>query len=50
MHEPTHWYTHNCEFCFTQTKMYFEDERPETIYCPNCGTAVDQVDELDFDE
>jgi len=30
--------------------MYFEDERPETIYCPHCGTAVEPADELNFDE
>jgi len=48
--EPTHWYTHNCEFCFTSTKINFDDERPERIYCPHCGTAVEDIDELDFDE
>jgi len=30
--------------------MYFEDERPDPIYCPHCGSAVEPVDELDFDE
>jgi len=30
--------------------MYFEDERPDPIYCPHCGSAVEPIDELDFDE
>jgi len=48
--EPNHWYTHNCDFCFTSTKIYFEEERPDPIHCPHCGSAVEPVDELDFDE
>lgn len=48
--EPTHWYRHNCEFCFASTKIYFEDERPELVHCPHCGSAVEHIDELDFDE
>ncbi len=48
--EPNHWYTHNCEFCFVETRIYFIEERPPVIFCPHCGTAVDPEDELDFHE
>lgn len=47
---PNHWYEHDCEFCYQRTKMYFDDERPDPIYCPHCGTSVEQVDELDFND
>ena len=50
MQEPNHWYTHNCEFCFSSAKIYFEEERPREVFCPYCGSAVEPVDELDFDE
>jgi hypothetical protein len=46
--EPTHWYEHNCEFCFERTNIVFDDYRPENIFCPCCGTAVESADDLDF--
>ena len=49
MSDPNHWYTHNCEFCFTETRIHFMEERPDPVYCPHCGTAVEEPDELDFD-
>lgn len=39
--EPTHWYTHNCEYCYSETKIHFTDEKPDNVFCPVCGTATE---------
>ena len=46
MSDPTHWYTHNCEYCFAQTKINFpDDDKPDYPFCPVCGVATDDSDE-----
>jgi hypothetical protein len=39
--DPTHWYTHNCEYCYSETKIHFTDEKPDNVFCPVCGTATE---------
>ncbi len=50
MSEPTEWYTHDCDFCFTRTLISFEEEIPNEIHCPHCGNSAEVVDELNFNE
>lgn len=48
---PNNWFTHYCECCHEETLMNFINTRPEPIFCPHCGTAVedaDHLEELDF--
>ena len=46
--EPTHWKVHECDFCFRTAYIKLLDEMEMEIFCPYCGTSVEQLRELDF--
>jgi len=51
LHEPTHWYTHNCEMCYAKTQIHFlGEDKPKPVFCPVCGTATEEEEttELNF--
>lgn len=37
---PTHWYVHDCQFCYKRSFISIEDEwDTEDRFCPNCGIS-----------
>lgn len=57
---PTHWYVHDCEFCYKRSFIHIEDEwDTDDRFCPNCGISSevsleeydqDQIETLNYEE
>lgn len=55
---PTHWYVHDCQFCYKRSFISIEDEwDSDDRFCPNCGISseiaepeYDEDHDLDYDE
>lgn len=53
---PTHWYTHDCEFCYKLSFISIEEEfDSDDRFCPNCGisseiNSIYEDDINDYDE
>lgn len=48
--EPTHWLTHDCQYCYKRSKIFMEDAYDtEDRFCPNCGISSELVIE-DYDD
>jgi len=50
---PTHWYVHDCQFCYKRSFISIEDEwDTDDRFCPNCGISseVDATPHYDSDD
>ena len=51
---PTHWYAHDCQFCYKRSFISIEDEwDSEDRFCPNCGISSeldDKREEFNYDQ
>ena len=48
---PTHWYVHDCQFCYKRSFISIEDEwDTDDRFCPNCGISSEVDATSDYDD